>query len=195
MFDRAKDMAARVHLRFHGDPPLAFKWVRNHPENEQAIVTYLLNSGMSAWAEVLFMRAIEETGIKRADGGSDADDAALDLAERITEGFGLTASEQQATCKRLASLSFAEVQQKYWSDEDGGVFRGIYDKAVQAWGFKIPPEPAREEILDEQHDPSEWKNLKVADYHAMKTADVVRLYRGDAGFRRAVDRLVEKGQI
>jgi hypothetical protein len=141
-------------------------------------------------SQVTINRALTELQFTRTDGGSARKDATevrrkaqvqFDAACASADALPLTPEE----LAEFASLSFADLQRKYWS-EDADFSRVRYGKAAKTFGYKIPPRPQVEEEIDE----SKEIKLTATEYNATPAQTICRLLRNPA-YRRAVDRLIE----
>jgi hypothetical protein len=87
----------------------------------------------------------------------------------------------------------SELERAFYSD---AVFAGRYRKGAALWGFRLPAKPAlAQSEIPVENDPSEWRNLDARTYHSLPTSKIIHLYRNDAGFKRAIDRLISNGKI
>lgn len=171
------------------------------PSNRRLILSRMKSYGVqpSVTAAARATKELaEEQQISRVDGGSEASDvrnAAAAKAASIRQQAEATPLNE-ALFNQLSRMHPNDVERQYWSDSDGGLFRLIYNRASKEWGFKVPerPMPADRNLTD-ANDPSEWRTLDANTYYHMEASRIITLYRSDKGFRRAVDRLIQKGLI
>jgi len=145
-------------------------------------------------SQITINRALTQLQFARTDGGSARKDAAdirhkaqvqFDVACANAEAIPLTPEE----LAEFASLSFADLQRKYWS-EDGDYFRVRYGKASKIFGYKIPPRPQVAGEIDE----SKEIKLTASEYHAIPT-DVLKVRMRDPRWKAAIYRLIKAGAI
>lgn len=143
-------------------------------------------------SQVTINRALAELNFTRTDGGSARKDAAdfrrkaesqFDAACASADALPLTPEE----LAEFASLSFADLQRKYW-DKDGDFFRVRYNKAAKTFGYKLPPRPQAED------ETGEAVALSVEQYRSMPSAELQRRLRIPA-FKMAVYKLIQQGLI
>ena len=137
-------------------------------------------------------RAIAELNFTRTDGGSARKDAA-DFRRKAQSQFDEACANAEAlplTPEELAeyaSLSFADLQKKYWA-EGGDFFRVRYGKAAKTLGYKIPPRPQVE------NETAEAVALTAEQYRSMPSSELQRRLRIPS-FKMAVYKLIQQGLI
>lgn len=100
-------------------------------------------------SQVTIDRALAQLKLPRTDGGNAASDrrTAADAAHKRLEAFIAEVSAPPLTrheMEEFASLSFADLQRRYWDDEGVNSFRIRYDLAAQHHAFRTPPRPVTE---------------------------------------------------
>jgi hypothetical protein len=171
-------------------------------ENVYATVERMKTYGLSVYSDTLARRAIEELiaeqMIQRTDGGDfQTDRLAAAMAERKRLEAIATAPISEREFDSFVRLTPDELERKYWgTDAAAAEFRARYDRAVRDHGFRVPPKPAPVQTeVPVNADQSQWRTLDAKTYWTLDTVTVRRLYRTDAGFKRAVERLIAKGLI
>jgi hypothetical protein len=162
-------------------------WAKyDSPANLRAVLD-LLQARQWIPSRVSCDRAVRELKLHRTDGGSKAKDQAL--AEiKAQENFNRLIAQvralplQREELEEFASLSFPDLQRKYWANGGMNAWRVRYDVAVIQAGFRAPAQPAPEE-------PETEIELTQAEYDAL-SADTVRARsKSSPAFARAVERL------
>lgn len=181
-------------------------WFKLHPrekkyestDNVTAIVTRMRSYGLAVPSDTMVFRAVSELvseeQISRTDGGDESTDKlGAAIAERARIDRLASAPLTEADFTKFSRMSPEEVQGLFHNDR---VFAARYTRAATLWGFKIPGAPAPLHVdISAENDQSQWSTLDAKTYHSIPTARIVRLYQSDAGFKRAVDRLIKSGQI
>jgi hypothetical protein len=143
-------------------------------------------------SQVTINRALTELQFTRTDGGSVRKDA-VDVRRKAQAQFDAACASADALpltpeeLTEFASLSFADLQRKYWA-EDGDFFRVRYNKAAKTFGYKIPPRPQVE------GETGEAVVLTVEQYRSMPSSELQRRLRIPA-FKMAVYKLIQQGLI
>jgi len=139
-------------------------------------------------------RAIAHLDLPRTDGGSARKDAnerhraaqvQFNQAIANAESLELTKNELD----EFVSLSPEEVQRR-WYAEDGDFFRVRYGKAARIWSFRLPDPPVTAEEIEADPLP-----LDAKAYHSIPAQAATKRDMYEPKFKRAVDRLIEAGQI
>jgi hypothetical protein len=171
-------------------------------DNIKAIVGRMKQYGLSVCSDTLVKRAadelIAEKKIQRSDGADEQIDrlaAAMATRKHLEQIGAAPISEREFDS--FVRLTLDELERRYWgSDAAAAEFRARYDRAVRDHGFRVPPKPATAQTdVPVEADQSKWRSLDAKTYWTLDTTTVRRLYGTDAGFRRAVDRLIAKGLI
>jgi hypothetical protein len=145
-------------------------------------------------SQITINRALTQLQFARTDGGSVRKDAA-DVRRKAQAQFDAACSSADALpltpeeLTEFASLSFADLQRKYW-DKDGDFFRVRYNKAAKTFGYKIPPRPQVAEEIDE----SQEIKLTAAEYHKIP-ADELRRRLRNPSFKQQLYLLLKSGSI
>jgi hypothetical protein len=145
-------------------------------------------------SQVTIDRALTQLQFARTDGGSVRKDA-VDVRRKAQAQFDAACASADALpltpeeLAEFASLSFADLQQKYWA-EDADFFRVRYGKAAKMFGYKIPVRPQVVEEIDE----SKEIKLTASEYHKIP-ADVLKVRLRDPKWKAAVYRLIKSGSI
>jgi hypothetical protein len=146
-------------------------------------------------SQVTINRALTQLQFSRTDGGTARKDA-VDVHRKAQVQFDAACANAEALpltpeeLAEFASLSFADLQRKYW-DADADFFRVRYNKAAKMFGYRIPPRPA----VAEEEGEADALQLSAAEYHAISAATVCQRLRREPRFRKAVDRLIKMGAI
>jgi hypothetical protein len=166
------------------------------PTHLNTLLDFLVNNQLIP-SQVSINRALSELNFRRTDGGSAASDykaevkaaqQTLDQVIAETTAAPLTRAE----LAHFASLSFPELQRKYWGDDNDAInsFAIRYNKAAREQGYRIPDRPQIANVVD---DDKGFK-LSAAEYHALPAREVCKRLQ-DPAFKRAVDRLIKQGVI
>lgn len=192
--DHREKCEAQVDIYFRLQPA-ARKF--DSPANRKLVADRLASWGFVP-SEVATMRALDELisegAVSRTDGGSEASDhqAAADAERRRVDALA-SAPLTEADFHKFARMSEAQVEHLFWTDP---VFKARYKRASQLWQFRLPmgPPPA-ETPMTEENENSQWKSLTAKEWHSIPARRASQLLLSDAGFKRAVNRLVEAGKI
>ena len=165
--------------------------------NRKLIVDRIQTFGVYP-SDTAVVRAIAELiiegAIHRTDGGNNESDAAAAATAKQRRLNQIAAQPLTETdFDTFVRLVPSELGRRYYSEPE---FAVKYDRACKDWGFRVPPKPLQlKNEVPVESDSSQWRTLDAKTYHSIPTAKTVRLYQTDAGFKRAVDRLIEQGSI
>jgi len=167
------------------------------PETIKAIVGRMRSYGLSVPSDTMVFRALSELVsegiIGRVDDGNERTDRlAVEKANRDRIDRLASQPLTNTDFENYGRMTPDEVEKSFYSDP---VFAARYTRAANTWGFKIPPKPAPSAEVPVEQDSSQWRTLDAKTYHSMQTSRIIQLYRSDAGFKRAVDRLIKTDQI
>lgn len=169
------------------------------PANLEKLLDFLIDK---QWipSQVTINRALTQLQFARTDGGSARKDmqAEINAAQRNLDGVIAETAAPPLTRSEVeyfSSLSFAELQRKYWGNDNSDVntFAVRYRKAAAEHGFRILARPTIVEVEDE--DKGDAIPLDAKTYHAMPAQIVCRRLQTDSRFKAAVNKLIAKGLI
>jgi hypothetical protein len=175
------------------------EWSRYDSPGNLKQVLALLDNEQWIPSRVSVQRAIRQLGLRRTDGGSAARDQALaDLAaqrkfDALVKDL-VSVPLQRSEVEEFASLSFHDLQKRYWANGGLNSFRPRYDKACVEHGFRVPEKPTDQLRAETEAIEGELK-LDEAAYHALSAQEVARRYLAQPAFKRAVDKLIAEKKI
>jgi hypothetical protein len=166
------------------------------PTNINRLLDFLIER---QWipSQVSINRALTELKFRRTDGGSAEKDARA-LISSTRQNLSNVIAEiaapplTRAELDHFASLSSTSLQRAYWGPGRDGItdFAIRYNRAAKEHGFRIPPRPQVEEVIDDSEI-----QLSAAEYHATPAQTICRLLQTNPAYKRAVDRLIAKREI
>lgn len=154
-------------------------------ERLEAVAKKIQTYGLGVLSVTAVDRAIRDLALKPLYA---KEDPAVELADDAKRRADATVLDQ-ALARQLNQLSPSELAARYHSNDDGGYFRMVYDRAAPLWGFRIPAQPSRQSGTSVTPIP-----LTAKEYHSLPAAVVCRRLK-EPPFRAAVEKLISEGLI